>query len=687
MVIHTYSFTVESEALRLTNPTQLIRWMSGQSFYGEFSHTNTANRTWTFPDVTSTISSILFDTVAPTATATEGTFGWNTSANNLYVNNDGGTGWTFVGGASSVTGSGANTRVAYWSSATALTSDAGFTFDGATLTLSDSHATTTPLIIINQASTGDSALRWTQGTAHSYIAGIDNSDSDKWKLSYAASGTAVLGTNDYLSVATTGATTIAQWLNVGTTTDASAQGDFAAGVTGGNRVVYTVSSALLSSTGTNPFVRATTLSGASDAYFSWFKTGTREWRIATSGSGLVMRDESGALDVVTLTAATGNVGIGTTGPDAKLDVLATSTQLRLTYTDGSVYTDFLTGSDGSLSIDPAAGTVIKFDRAQSGLNLSMRVRNSSNTASSSASFDVLVGGGTAGDPSCTFTVEGVQAWGFGIDNSDSDAFKISSGGNLGTNDCFTISAAGVVTIPLNDMVITRSAAGAQVDLSIFNTDNTNAASHAALVLDVGGSSGGDTYILLDISGATNWIFGADNSDSDSFKISGSASLGSSDYLTITTAGLVTTGVGGWIGNEAGADVDFRWESDDESYCLMVEGTLNNIVLCANAEPGFNTMDGGVFLAEANVVPTGNPTAGIYIYVEGGAGKARGTGGTITTWAPAEPHCEVCGTDYGHEWENKKWGRLQFCVNCMADEVAKNNGGVLPKWIKRESLVK
>ena len=92
--------------------------------------------------------------------------------------------------------------------------------------------------------------------------------------------------------------------------------------------------------------------------------------------------------------------------------------------------------------------------------------------------------------------------------------------------------------------------------------------------------------------------------------------------------------GGVVINDDGGDYDgLRVESDDESYCLMVEGTLNNIVLCANVEPGFQSMDGGVFLAEANVVPTGNPTAGGYIYVEGGALKYRGTGGTITTLGP------------------------------------------------------
>jgi len=57
---------------------------------------------------------------------------------------------------------------------------------------------------------------------------------------------------------------------------------------------------------------------------------------------------------VILCDTTGNVGIGTTGPDAKLDVLYTSgPQLRLTYTDNTVYTTFETNSSGGLSITPS----------------------------------------------------------------------------------------------------------------------------------------------------------------------------------------------------------------------------------------------------------------------------------------------------------------------------------------------
>ncbi|MBU0646171.1 hypothetical protein KJ611_01680, partial [Patescibacteria group bacterium] len=52
----------------------------------------------------------------------------------------------------------------------------------------------------------------------------------------------------------------------------------------------------------------------------------------------------------------GSVGINTTGPDRRLDVLdASNPQLRLTYTDGSVYTDFRTSSGGELTITPSGG--------------------------------------------------------------------------------------------------------------------------------------------------------------------------------------------------------------------------------------------------------------------------------------------------------------------------------------------
>ena len=50
---------------------------------------------------------------------------------------------------------------------------------------------------------------------------------------------------------------------------------------------------------------------------------------------------------------TGNLGIGTTTPDNKVELLGTGRQLRLTYTDASLYSEIYTGSDGALYLDPS----------------------------------------------------------------------------------------------------------------------------------------------------------------------------------------------------------------------------------------------------------------------------------------------------------------------------------------------
>jgi hypothetical protein len=55
---------------------------------------------------------------------------------------------------------------------------------------------------------------------------------------------------------------------------------------------------------------------------------------------------------------------------------------------------------------------------------------------------------------------------------------------------------------------------------------------------VNGASGGDPYIRYSVSGVLDWSTGVDNSDSDKFKISKGTTLGTDDYLTITSGGDV-----------------------------------------------------------------------------------------------------------------------------------------------------
>lgn len=74
-----------------------------------------------------------------------------------------------------------------------------------------------------------------------------------------------------------------------------------------------------------------------------------------------------------------------------------------------------------------------------------------------------------------------------------------------------------------------------------------------------------------------------------------------------------------------------------------------------------------------------PVGGSLMWVESGATKIRGTSGTTTTVAAAEPHCPVCGADFTTEHESPIHGYLAICLVCLADEL-----GDRP-WIRRRKV--
>ncbi len=84
--------------------------------------------------------------------------------------------------------------------------------------------------------------------------------------------------------------------------------------------------------------------------------------------------------------------------------------------------------------------------------------------------------------------------------------------------------------------------------------------------------------------------------------------------------------------------------------------------------GGNSFAGTMFVANAGVVPGSNPSGGGFLYSQSGAGKWRGSSGTVTTFGPANPHCPNCGTDFVHEWQNDdlNYGYLVVCMNCYAN---------------------
>lgn len=76
--------------------------------------------------------------------------------------------------------------------------------------------------------------------------------------------------------------------------------------------------------------------------------------------------------------------------------------------------------------------------SNTGVTNTFTITNPSNTASSQASELITVGGGTAGDAFTQWQIAGTTNYVAGIDNSDSDKWKLSVGTALGTNDTVTV---------------------------------------------------------------------------------------------------------------------------------------------------------------------------------------------------------------------------------------------------------
>jgi len=95
----------------------------------------------------------------------------------------------------------------------------------------------------------------------------------------------------------------------------------------------------------------------------------------------------------------------------------------------------------------------------------------------------------------------------------------------------------------NTITVSKSAAGANVSVDVTNSDNTSGTSHARLTASAGGTSGGDAYVQVGITSGTTWSLGADNSDSDKFKVSRATTLGTNDDIIIssTTDAVYTKG--------------------------------------------------------------------------------------------------------------------------------------------------
>jgi len=250
--------------------------------------------------------------------------------------------------------------------------------------------------------------------------------------------------------------------------------------------------------------------------------------------------------------------------------------------------------------------------SSSGSTVLATTSNTSNTANSAAKNYIVVAGASAADPTTQFTVSGVTDWAIGIDNSDSDKFKIAAAGALGSSDVLTLDTSGNATVSGPSLVVTQSNSGGTVVNLTNNTSNT-ANSAAKNYIVVAGTSAGDPFTQYTVTGATDWSVGIDNSDSDKFKISASGALGSSDEMVLDTSGNVT-----FTGGITGASLTTAGALTAAS--ATVSGAVSAGSVTSGATTTAASSSGAVVIdTVSNTSNTANSHAKSYVAVAGASG--------------------------------------------------------------------
>lgn len=133
-----------------------------------------------------------------------------------------------------------------------------------------------------------------------------------------------------------------------------------------------------------------------------------------------------------------------------------------------------------------------------------------------------------GDPYVTFATNATN-WSIGVDNSDSDSFKVSMATTIGTSDYFILNSIGSLAIGPN----------AAVNGSFSITDSGTG--HIRCLVNKANATG-DPYWNFSTD-ATNWSIGIDNSDTDALVITQANTLDGTNYFKIETSGKLHIGVG------------------------------------------------------------------------------------------------------------------------------------------------
>lgn len=238
---------------------------------------------------------------------------------------------------------------------------------------------------------------------------------------------------------------------------------------------------LMGSTGADPAFTG-------DPSFSGSVTAGTGLTVSSLGAGVVHSSAGGIFSSITpVTVANGGTGAATLTDHG---ILVGSGVGAVTVAAVGGTGELLVGAAGA---DPAFGTSATGDFTFTSTTASetrvLTVSNTDNTgaATSAANVQVTVGGANVGDPQTTYTVTGGSSWSTGIDNNATDAYKLSQGTALGTNDTFVMTTAGERTMPLQPIFFATQGAAENNITGDGTVAQIGAAAAMTEVYDIGGN--------------------------------------------------------------------------------------------------------------------------------------------------------------------------------------------------------
>jgi hypothetical protein len=180
-------------------------------------------------------------------------------------------------------------------------------------------------------------------------------------------------------------------------------------------------------------VTSTANNSSNETVYLTFIDGATGAQGIETDTGLTYNPFTGVLTTTSVSAS--NIGIGTTGPDRKLDILDNSNpQLRLTHTDGTRYIDFKTVANSSVSsLEISTPDTNGFIRFNDGGNVSSFI-----SAGNSDTIPFFAIGNTSGGSIATTPSDIGNGFKFLYRSTDGNFRMQRNNGNASSNDVLTI---------------------------------------------------------------------------------------------------------------------------------------------------------------------------------------------------------------------------------------------------------